>query len=99
VIRDTLNREAASHGLQFGPDTATTNRCMIGGMIGNNSCGSFSIKHKTTREHTLEIEAVLSDGSTASFKPLTKNELAKNAGRMISEGGNLPGDARAAEKA
>lgn len=75
VIRDTLNREAGKHGLLFGPDTATTNRCMLGGMIGNNSCGSFSIKYKTTREHTLEIEAVLSDGSTALFKPLNEQEL------------------------
>ncbi|MCP9290996.1 FAD-binding and (Fe-S)-binding domain-containing protein [Gracilimonas sediminicola] len=75
VIRDTLNREAAKHQLLFGPDTATTNRCMIGGMIGNNSSGSYSIKYKTTREHTLEIEAVLSDGSTAIFKPLTSEEL------------------------
>ncbi|MDZ7660553.1 FAD-binding oxidoreductase [Fodinibius sp.] len=63
VIRDTLNREAAKSGLQFGPDTATTNRCMLGGMIGNNSCGSFSIKHKTTREHILEVDTILSDGS------------------------------------
>jgi len=75
VIRDTLNREAAIHGLQFGPDTATTNRCMLGGMIGNNSCGSFSIKHKTTREHILEIDAVLSDGSAVTFKPLTSDEF------------------------
>lgn len=75
VIRDTLNREATKYKLQFGPDTATTNRCMLGGMIGNNSCGSFSIKHKTTREHILEIEAVLSDGSTTVFKPLSQKEL------------------------
>ncbi|HBX66166.1 MAG TPA: FAD-binding oxidoreductase, partial [Balneolaceae bacterium] len=75
VIRDTLNRESAKHQLLFGPDTATTNRCMIGGMVGNNSSGSFSIKYKTTREHTLEIEAVLSDGSIAHFKPLTPEEL------------------------
>lgn len=75
VIRDTLNRRAGKYNLLFGPDTATTNRCMLGGMIGNNSCGSFSIKHKTTREHILEIEAVLSDGSTAIFKPLTAEEL------------------------
>lgn len=75
VIRDTLNREAAKTGLQFGPDTATTNRCMLGGMIGNNSCGSFSIKHKTTREHILEINAVLSDGSAVTFKPLSSEEL------------------------
>ena len=75
VIRDTLNRALAEHGLQFGPDTATTNRCMIGGMIGNNSCGSFSIKHGTTREHTLEVDTVLSDGSIATFKALTRDEL------------------------
>ena len=75
VIRDTLNRAAAKSGLLFGPDTATTNRCMLGGMIGNNSCGSFSIKYKTTREHILEIEAILSDGSRAIFKPLGKSEL------------------------
>ncbi|WP_245550418.1 FAD-binding and (Fe-S)-binding domain-containing protein [Gracilimonas tropica] len=75
VIRDTLNREAAKSQLLFGPDTATTNRCMIGGMIGNNSSGSFSIKYLTTRDHTLEIEAVLSDGSKAVFKPLTPEEL------------------------
>lgn len=75
VIRDTLNREVGNHQLLFGPDTATTNRCMIGGMIGNNSSGSFSIKYQTTREHTLEIEAILSDGSRAVFKPLTAEEL------------------------
>lgn len=75
VIRDTLNREAARLGLQFGPDTATTNRCMLGGMIGNNSCGSFSIKHRTTREHVIEIETVLSDGSAVTFKPLTPDEV------------------------
>ncbi len=75
VIRDSLNRKADQYNLEFGPDTATTNRCMLGGMIGNNSCGIFSIKHKTTREHILEIDAVLSDGSRATFKPLTKKEL------------------------
>ncbi|MDX1618858.1 MAG: FAD-linked oxidase C-terminal domain-containing protein [Balneolaceae bacterium] len=75
VIRDTLNRAAADHQLLFGPDTATTNRCMLGGMIGNNSCGSFSIKYGTTREHIQEIETVLSDGSTATFRSLTSEEL------------------------
>ncbi len=75
VIRDTLNREASKNGLLFGPDTATTNRCMLGGMIGNNSAGSFSIKYKSTREHVLEMDVVLSDGSTATFKSLTQEEL------------------------
>ncbi|MDZ7691415.1 MAG: FAD-binding oxidoreductase [Balneolaceae bacterium] len=75
VIRDTLNRKASKYNLLFGPDTATTNRCMLGGMIGNNSCGSFSIKYGTTREHILEIDAVLSDGSYTTFKPLSPGEL------------------------
>lgn len=75
VIRDTLNRQASKHNLLFGPDTATTNRCMIGGMIGNNSSGSFSIKYKTTREHVQELEVVLSDGSVALFKALSEQEL------------------------
>ncbi|MDZ7772413.1 MAG: FAD-linked oxidase C-terminal domain-containing protein [Balneolaceae bacterium] len=75
VIRDSLNRAAAQHGLLFGPDTATTSRCMLGGMIGNNSCGIHSVKYGTTRDHILEIEAVLSDGSRAVFGPLTPAEL------------------------
>lgn len=75
VIRDTLNRETSIHNFIFGPDTATTNRCMIGGMIGNNSSGSFSIKYKSTREHVLELDVVLSDGSATTFKPLSEEEL------------------------
>lgn len=77
VIRDTLNREAGKYNLLFGPDTATTSRCMLGGMIGNNSCGIFSIKYKTTREHILEIDAVLSDGTRTTFRPLSEEELNK----------------------
>jgi FAD/FMN-containing dehydrogenase len=75
VIRDSLNRAAAPYGLLFGPDTSTTNRCMIGGMIGNNSSGSYSIKYGTTREHIREIEAVLSDGTITTFRPLRPDEL------------------------
>jgi len=86
VIRDTLNRESAKSGLLFGPDTATTNRCMLGGMIGNNSCGSFSIKYKTTREHILEVEAILSDGTRAVFKPVNKDELAEKLKQDTLEG-------------
>jgi FAD/FMN-containing dehydrogenase/Fe-S oxidoreductase len=75
VIRDTLNRAAAMHGLQFGPDTSTTNRCMIGGMIGNNSAGSFSLKHRTTREHVTRMRVVLSDGQVVDFEPLSESRL------------------------
>ncbi len=75
VIRDTLNRESEKLGLMFGPDTSTTNRCMLGGMIGNNSTGSYSIKYGSTRDNIFEVEAILSDGTTAFFHPLSPEEL------------------------
>lgn len=75
VILDELNMFLESHGLFFGPETSTSSRCMIGGMVGNNSCGSHSLIYGTTREHTLEIEAILSDGSEVVFKDLTEDEF------------------------
>src|SRR5450755_3142115 len=53
VIRDELNLFLKPHGLLFGPETSTANRAMMGGMVGNNSCGSNSIVYKSTREHLL----------------------------------------------
>lgn len=70
VIRDELNLFLKSHGLFFGPETSTANRAMIGGMVGNNSCGSNSVVYRSTREHLLEVKALLSDGSEAVFNTL-----------------------------
>ncbi len=67
VIRDELNMFLKPHGLYFGPETSTANRAMIGGMVGNNSCGSNSVVYRSTREHLLEVKAILSDGSEAVF--------------------------------
>lgn len=74
VIRDELNAFLKPLGLFFGPNTSTTNRCTIGGMAGNNSCGSTSIRYGVTRDHLLEVEAVLSDGSVARFGKGGQNE-------------------------
>lgn len=71
VIRDELNAHLKPYGLFFGPNTSTASRAMIGGMLGNNSCGTTSIKYGATRDHVLEVKAVLSDGSEATFGPLT----------------------------
>ncbi len=68
VIRDELNMYLKPHGLFFGPETSTANRAMIGGMVGNNSCGSNSIVYRSTREHLIEVKTLLSDGSEAVFK-------------------------------
>ncbi|CAH0999186.1 hypothetical protein LEM8419_00483 [Neolewinella maritima] len=67
VIRDQLNAALQEHGYWFGPNTSTANRCTLGGMFGNNSCGSTSITVGSTREHTLEARVVLSDGSVVSL--------------------------------
>lgn len=67
VIRDELNMFLKPYGLFFGPETSTANRAMIGGMVGNNSCGSNSVVYRSTREHVIELEALLSDGSKVTF--------------------------------
>jgi len=75
VIRDELNMFLRPHGLFFGPETSTANRAMIGGMVGNNSCGSNSVVYRSTREHLLEVKALLSDGSEVLFKSLSLDEF------------------------
>ncbi len=77
VIRDELNMFLKPHGLLFGPETSTANRAMIGGMVGNNSCGSNSVVYRSTREHLLEVKALLSDGSEAEFKALSPDDFHK----------------------
>ncbi len=67
VIRDELNMFLKEYGLFFGPETSTANRAMIGGMVGNNSCGSNSVVYRSTREHLLEVRGFLSDGSEVVF--------------------------------
>ncbi|PMD99432.1 FAD-binding oxidoreductase [Siphonobacter sp. BAB-5405] len=71
VIRDDLNKALAPYGLMFGPETSTANRAMIGGMVGNNSCGLHSIVWGNTRDHLLAAKVLLSDGSEAEFKALS----------------------------
>ncbi|HEX2933964.1 MAG TPA: FAD-binding oxidoreductase, partial [Bacteroidales bacterium] len=70
VVLDELNMVLEAYGLFFGPETSTSNRCMIGGMVGNNSCGSHSIIYGSTRDHLLEVKALLSDGSEVTFSNL-----------------------------
>jgi FAD/FMN-containing dehydrogenase/Fe-S oxidoreductase len=67
VVLDELNLEMKPYGLFFGPETSTANRCVMGGMVGNNSCGAHSLLYGSTRDHTLQLEVILSDGSTATF--------------------------------
>jgi len=75
VVRDQLNVFLKPYGYFFGPNTSTANRCTMGGMVGNNSCGSTSIVYGSTRDHTLAVKAVLSDGSFVAFSSLTTKEF------------------------
>ncbi len=98
-----LNQFLAPHGLQFGPETSTANRCCIGGMVGNNSCGLHSLVYGSARDHILEMDCILSDGSEIFFRELPSEEFyAKCAGdprrletqiyqnlrRILSDAGN-----------
>jgi len=75
VILDELNKVAASHGLFFGPETSTSSRCMIGGMVGNNSCGAHSILYGSTRDHVISVRGFLSDASEVEFRKLSPGEF------------------------
>ncbi|MFI0490485.1 FAD-binding and (Fe-S)-binding domain-containing protein [Flavobacterium sp.] len=75
VIRDELNLYLKPHGLFFGPNTSTSNRCMIGGMVGNNSSGTTSIRYGVTRDKIVEIKAILSDGSSAVFNEISSADF------------------------
>ena len=77
IVRDDLNKHLKPYGFFFAPETSTANRAMIGGMIGNNSCGSNSVIFGSVREHLLEVDTFLSDGSRAKFGPLTEKEFSE----------------------
>ena len=81
VVLDELNLALESYGLFFSPETSTSNRCCIGGMFGNNSCGSHSLIYGSTRHHVLEARGVLCDGSIEVFKTYTIKELEERFGK------------------
>ncbi|MFY7669612.1 FAD-binding and (Fe-S)-binding domain-containing protein [Tenacibaculum sp. MEBiC06402] len=86
IIRDDLNRFLKPYGLFFGPNTSTSNRCMIGGMVGNNSSGSTSIKYGVTRDKVIAIDAILSDGSIARFEEISSENFKQKTFENSFEG-------------
>ncbi|SEQ68868.1 FAD-binding and (Fe-S)-binding domain-containing protein [Neolewinella agarilytica] len=89
VIRDQLNGALAPLGYWFGPNTSTANRCTLGGMFGNNSCGSTSITVGSTREHVLEARAVLADGSVHDFGALQQGAQTQVQGEVTEQSETL----------
>lgn len=76
VVLEELNRALKPYGLFFGPETSTANRCCLGGMVGNNSCGLHSLVYGSVREHLLEAHVILADGSKVVLKQLSESEFA-----------------------
>jgi FAD/FMN-containing dehydrogenase/Fe-S oxidoreductase len=79
VVQEALNRAAGRHGLMLGADTSTSNRATLGGMIGNNSSGTHSVLHGTTRDHIRTLGTVLADGTSVRLGPVDDAERARRA--------------------
>ncbi len=75
VVLDTLRNQAEIHQLTFAPDPSTHNRCTIGGMIGNNSCGTHSLLGGKTADNVEELEILLYDGTRMTVGPTKDREL------------------------
>ena len=86
VVQDELNHRVRPLGLLFGPDTSTSNRATVGGMLGNNSGGSHSIAWGLTVDHVIEMTVLLSDGSRAVFGEITPEAFAAKCRLQTLEG-------------
>lgn len=75
VVRDELNTFLKPFGFFFAPNTSTSNRCMIGGMVGNNSSGTTSIQYGVTRDKVLKLKTILSNGEEVVFEKVSKEEF------------------------
>jgi len=86
VVPDELNAILKEQGLFFGPETSTSNRCNIGGMIGNNACGLHSVVYGSVRDHIMEVKALLHDGSEVVFSELTEEQYRQKCTLDTAEG-------------
>ena len=85
VVRDELNIALKPYGLFFSPETSTSNRCCIGGMFGNNSCGTHSLVYGSTRHHVIACKGVLTDGTVEEFKSISLRDLSVRFGQKFWE--------------
>src|SRR5690554_2091853 len=86
VIRDELNQFLKPQGLFFGPNTSTSNRCMIGGMVGNNSSGTTSIQYGVTRAKVIGLKTFLANGEEVVFENLSKEAFLRKTNLNSREG-------------
>lgn len=86
VVLDELNAQLKPHGLWLALDTSTANRCVIGGVVGNNSCGAYSVAYGTPRDQILSVDAVLSDGNLVTFAEYDADVYAQKQRQNDCEG-------------
>lgn len=86
VVPDELNATLRGQGLLFGPETSTSNRCNLGGMIGNNGCGLHSVVYGSVRDHIIEVTAMLHDGSEVTFCELSEEQFRQKCTLQSAEG-------------
>ncbi|HET8679802.1 MAG TPA: FAD-linked oxidase C-terminal domain-containing protein, partial [bacterium] len=86
VVQDVLNGALAPHRMRLGPDTATSNRATLGGMIGNNSAGARSIVYGKMVDHVLALRLLLFDGTEVALSTLDDAALAAKRGERSREG-------------
>jgi len=86
VVLDHLNGTLKPHGLQFGPDPASSNRAAMGGIISNNATGSHSICYGMSADHVEAMDVILGDGSRAHFSNVSNTEFSRRAVRPGLEG-------------
>jgi len=86
LVQDELNAHVRGQGLQFGPDTSTSNRATIGGMIGNNSAGAHSLTYGKTLDHVIELTVLLADGGEVVLKDLSPETVESKSRADTIEG-------------
>ena len=86
LVQDELNAYVRGMGLQFGPDTSTSNRATIGGMIGNNSAGAHSLTYGKTLDHVIELTVLLADGSETVLKDFSPEAVEYKSRADTTEG-------------
>ncbi|HZO83352.1 MAG TPA: FAD-linked oxidase C-terminal domain-containing protein [Candidatus Binataceae bacterium] len=94
VVQAQLNAALARHGLFFAPDPATKNRCTIGGMVGNNSCGAHSAAYGKTVDNVEALDVVLYDGTRLHLGAADEGDVAR-----ASAGGGREGELRTSMRA
>ncbi len=86
LVQDELNAYVRAMGLQFGPDTSTSNRATIGGMIGNNSSGAHSLTYGKTLDHVIELTVLMADGREVVLTDLSPAEVKQKSKADTIEG-------------